>query len=385
MMETAPQGPPPPGPGNAAPGARITASLAVIAVLGLVALLHYAASVIITVLSSILIAMALEPVVRFLCQRARMPRAVASMIVVFLAVVLIYAVGSFAYGSAVQLFSDLPTLIEQVRSAPLVEDFVRRAKELAETLLEAGRTIAPSAPPAKGGGAEVVVRESVPWVAALLHGLGSLTTLVFSLSFIPFLVYFILADKEALKARTIRLFPEGEEPRVRSVLKDIEGMMQKFLVGNAIIAAILSAATLLVFWIIGLPYWVVLGMLSGIANTIPYLGLVLALAPAVLVGLVTFDSGLPFVVMVAAVSVLHLIAANLLIPKLVGGRTHLNAVVSTVALMFFGWMWGGMGLLLAIPIAAVLRCVLENIDGTRPIGLWMGEELPEDASAEEGP
>ncbi len=384
-METIPQGSLPPGPGNASPGARISLSLAVLAALGLVALCHYAASVIITVLSSILIAMALEPVVRFLCRRARLPRAIASLIVVILSAALIYGVGSFAYGSAVQLFSDLPTLIAQVRSAPLVEDIARRARELAESLLEAGRTIAPSAAPAKGGGSEVVVRESVPWVAALMRGLGSLTTLVFSLSFIPFLVYFILADKEALKARTIRLFPEGEEPKVRSVLKDIEGMMQKFLIGNGIIAAVLSAATLLVFWIIGLPYWAVLGILSGIANTIPYLGLVLALVPALLVGLVTFDSGIPFVVMIAAVSFLHLVSANLLVPKLVGRRTHLNAVVSTVALMFFGWLWGGMGLLLAIPIAAVLKCVLENIAGTRPIGLWMGEGHPADAPAGEGP
>jgi predicted PurR-regulated permease PerM len=386
-MEPSPQEVLPPDRGRPSSWGPASIGTAVLAGLGIVAFLYYAASVVITILSSILIATALDPLVRFLGRRARLPRSLVSMLVVFSAVVLLYGLVSSVSSSALQLFSDLPTLTGRVRNAPLVEKIAREAKNFTETLQEAGRTIAPPPPQAKGGrGKEaVVIREGVPWVETVLRGIGSLTSLVFSLSFIPFLVYFILAEKEALTARTIRLFPDREEPKVQSVLKDIEGMMQKFLVGNAIIAAILSAATLLVFWIIGLPYWIVLGILSGIANTIPYLGLVLALAPAVLVGLVTFDSGVPFAVLVASVSILHVIAANLLTPKLVGSRTHLNAVTSTIALMFFGWLWGGMGLLLAIPVAATLKNVLENIPSTQPVGLWMGEGRPETPPPHENP
>jgi predicted PurR-regulated permease PerM len=218
----------------------------------------------------------------------------------------------------------------------------------------------------------VVVKDPLSWRDAFFQGLGSLGSVLFSLSFIPFLVYFILAEKESLTERTVRLFP-GREPLARHILGDIEEMMQRFLVGNAIIAAFLSSATILVFWAVGLPYWFVLGIASGVGSTVPYLGVALALLPGLLVGVVSFDSGAPLLVLALAVTALHLLAANFLVPKLVGGRTHVNATVSTMALMSFGWLWGGMGLLLAIPIVAVTRCILENVESTHRLGLWLGD------------
>ena len=95
--------------------------------------------------------------------------------------------------------------------------------------------------------------------------------------------------------------------------------------------------------------------------------------PALVVGLVTFDSGVPIVVIVVSVFLFHFVAANFLIPKLVGKGVRLNAVAATVAIMFFGWMWGGMGLILGIPIVAITKCVLENVPSTQRLGLWLGE------------
>jgi predicted PurR-regulated permease PerM len=150
-------------------------------------------------------------------------------------------------------------------------------------------------------------------------------------------------------------------------------LFRSFITGNAIVAGILSVATAVVFFLVGLPYWLVLGIASGIISTIPYLGLVLALIPPLVVGLVSFDSGVPIVVIVGSVTLLHVVAANLLMPKLVGGGVHLNPVASTMSIMFFGWLWGGMGLILGIPIVAVVKCVLENMRPTRKFGLWLGD------------
>jgi predicted PurR-regulated permease PerM len=150
-------------------------------------------------------------------------------------------------------------------------------------------------------------------------------------------------------------------------------MLQKFLTGNAVVAGILSVATALVFFLVGLPYWLVLGIVSGIVSTIPYLGLVLALLPPLIVALITFSSGTPVVVIVACVTGFHVVAANLLMPKLVGKGVQLNPVASTVSIMFFGWMWGGMGLILGIPIVAVAKVVLEHMEPTRKLGLWLGD------------
>jgi predicted PurR-regulated permease PerM len=67
----------------------------------------------------------------------------------------------------------------------------------------------------------------------------------------------------------------------------------------------------------------------------------------------------------------HLIAANLLVPALVGWRVRLNALALTVSLLFWGWLWGGMGLILAIPITAVIKVICDHVEGCEPIGRWM--------------
>jgi len=350
----------------------VLGSLVVLAVLGLLTLCYFAASVFITILSSILIALALEPLVLLLRKKARLGRSSSSVIVVFLAIGVLYGLLYLAYGNAQQLFSDLPLLIEQVRNAPLVQRITGQIHGLTETLQEAGRTIAPPAQALPGKEGAIILRDTTSWAEAVFRGLGSLTTILFSMSFIPFLVYFLLAEKEHLIRRSRDLFPEEHQETVSVTITVIEKMLQKFITGNAVVAGILCVATAFVFLLVGLPYWIVLGIVCGVVSTIPYLGLGLALLPPLVVGLVTFDSGAPVIVIAAAVTALHVVAANLLIPKLVGKGVQLNPVASTISIMFFGWMWGGMGLILGIPIVAVLKCVLENMRPTLKLGRWLG-------------
>lgn len=344
-----------------------------LAVLGLLTLCYFAASVFITILSSILIALALEPLVILLSGKGALRRGSSSAIVVFLAIAILYGLLYLAYGSAQQLFSDLPVLVDRVRNAPLVKSISGQIYRLTETLQEAGRNIAPPVKAITGKGTEIILRDTTSWTEHLFRGLGSLTTILYSLSFIPFLVFFLLAEKEHLVRRTLDLFPGEHRDAVSDTISVIEKMLQKFITGNLVVAIVLSVATALVFLAVGLPYWIVLGVVCGSVSTIPYLGLILALLPPLIVGLVTFDSGAPVLVIAASVTALHVVAANLLIPKLVGKGVQLNPVASTISIMFFGWMWGGMGLVLGIPIVAVLKCVLENMRPTRRLGNWLGD------------
>lgn len=354
---------------------HIRAGAIIIAVLGLFALLHFAASVFITLFSAMLLAFALEPLVQLLCVRTPLRRPHASGIVVFLFVALLYGLFYATYLRAESFFAEIPAIAEKIRTAPMVTSLANRAEELNRVFAEAGRRVVPPAAVSARPKTDpsVVVQDAESFTGTLLHGIGSLGGVLFALGFIPFLVYFILADREPLTRRTRELFPEEHRETVGEILQDIEWMMRKFLLGNAVIALLLSAATVLVFLLVGLPYPVVLGILSGTLSIVPYLGLPLALLPGVVVGLVSFESGGPFLALVASVTVLHLIAANYLTPKLVGGGVRLNATASTVALLFFGWLWGGMGLVLGIPILAVLKCIFDNVPSTRRIGMFLGE------------
>jgi len=369
-----------PSPGTERRDGRLVADLdlirtgaTVLAVLGVLALLYFAASVFITLFSALLLAFALEPVVHLLCVRTRLRRQHASGIVVFLFVAMLYGVFSLAYLGAESFLKDIPTITAKIRSAPAVEKFSKRFEEVDRLVSEAGRGVSPAAPGIEGAAGPVVVREEESFRRSVLRGLGSLTNTVFFLSFVPFLVYFMLADREPLTRRTREMFPREYRDTVGEILVDIERVMRKFLVGNGVVAGILSAATTLVFLVVGLPYPIALGILSGVLSTVPYLGLILALLPGLVVALVTIDAPQQIVVIVTTVTIFHLVAINYLVPRFVGGGVHLNATSSTAALLFFSWLWGGMGLVLGIPILAVLKCVLDNVPSTRRIGMWLGD------------
>src|SRR6185436_4680614 len=120
---------------------------------------------------------------------------------------------------------------------------------------------------------------------------------------------------------------EGE-PRymVMRALDGVGSMVRAYVIGNFVLGLLLSVASIILFATVDLPYWPLVGPMSGFLSLVPYIGLRVAL--------------------------LHLFALNLLYPKFVGSRVHLNPLVVTLALMLWGMLWGGIGLLLAIPITA---------------------------------
>jgi len=99
----------------------------------------------------------------------------------------------------------------------------------------------------------------------------------------------------------------------------------------------------------------------------------MAIAPALMAGLIVYPQPAIYVLIAVVIAVLHLIAMNLLYPKLVGSRVHLNPLVVTVALMFWGTLWGGIGLLLAIPITAGIKAVCDNVTSLHGYGKLLGD------------
>jgi predicted PurR-regulated permease PerM len=113
--------------------------------------------------------------------------------------------------------------------------------------------------------------------------------------------------------------------------------------------------------------------LSGFLSLVPYVGLPLAVLPAVAAGITVYTEPAIYVLIAIIIVVLHLIALNVLYPKIVGARLHLNPLVVTVALMFWGTIWGGIGLLLAVPITAGIKAVCDNVTGLEAYGKFLGD------------
>jgi len=196
---------------------------------------------------------------------------------------------------------------------------------------------------------------------------------LFAATFVPFLVFFMLVGKRKIWHGTMELFPIGHRTPVKIALSEVSNMLRSYVVGTALVGLILVLASWAFFWAMGLDFSFLSALVSGLLNLVPYLGMVLAWMPPVLIGLKQFHSVGPFLLICGVLGFFHLMAANYLLPAFVGRRVHLNAVSVTIALLFWGWMWGALGLLLAIPITGTIKVVCDHVQGWEPVGKWLGD------------
>jgi predicted PurR-regulated permease PerM len=201
---------------------------------------------------------------------------------------------------------------------------------------------------------------------------SSVSELVLALTFIPFLVFFMLSWQDHVRSQTVMLFSMENRNSAYVMLGLIARMIRSFILGNLIIGVFLSICSMAIFGMIGLPYFYFLGVISGFLSLIPYLGVMLALIPPLIVDLGHITTGVALLV-IGAIIGLHLIAMNVLYPKILGKRLQLNPLAVTLALLFWGWLWGAMGLILAVPITGAFKIICDHIERLRPYGAWLGE------------
>jgi predicted PurR-regulated permease PerM len=345
------------------PSPRISTSsvsLKLLAVALILVFLYFAASVVITLLLAILIAYFLDPVVEFL-ERMRMPRTLASMITVLLLIGVLGAVGYGLYSRSSDFAANWPKYSGTLRNA--VNSVETKLNGIESQVSE---TSSQQKGPSKTvAGAENALR------AAVVHIIGSLSGLVLEVTFVPFLVFFMLAEKQEVWHSTLQLFPVSRRTSVKETLEDLRDVLRDYLVGMSLMTLIVMAASSLFFWAMGLDYPILTGIVSGLLNMVPYFGAVLSWLPPFLIALAKLHSAASYALIAGVLMAIHMLANNLLAPALVGKKVRLNALSITIALLFWGWIWGGMGLLLAIPLTAALRVICDHTQSWKPIGRWL--------------
>jgi predicted PurR-regulated permease PerM len=383
-------------------------SALLIAGAGSVALLYFGQTFFITLIGSTVIALILEPFVDFLVH-AHLPRTLASFLVCSVALLVLYLAGLGFYTQASGLIDDLPNYSQKVHgiSEALVQkvDAMERltyqvlapkrlrdqqkAQEQAQAQAQAQQSQAAKRkrratepinlpePPALFEPApvpEVRIRpERSPIVDYIYSHARDFYQAGLMASFVPFLVYFMLSWRDHIYRGFLRLFHEHERLAAGRSMQGIASMVRAFVAGNFLLGLVLAVISSLLFWILRLPYFLLVGPLSGFLSMIPYIGLPLALVPPVSAALTAYSTLTHYLILATVVSFLHVLALNLLYPKVVGSRVHLNPLVVTVALMFWATLWGAAGLMLAIPITAAIKAVCDNVESLQPYGKLLGD------------
>jgi predicted PurR-regulated permease PerM len=359
----------------------------------IVAILYFGRVFFITAMTAVTIAFILEPLVALL-MRLRLPRSVASFVVCCFALACLYVIGLGAYSQLTGLYAELPVYGQRIgdiidgarekiqgvekqtyqiflpaRQRQQLEEEEQRAQRAAEKKKGGKKgdvTPVPAlaaAPPADTGSA----------IGEYIYArLNSFYQILLMVSFIPFLVYFMLSWRDHINRAFLQLF-QGEARLVAArSLQGIAEMVRAFVVGNFLLGIVLAILSSGMFWMMRLPYPLLIGPLSGMLSLVPYVGLPLAMVPPMFSAL-GINTVPMYILVLVSVSLLHLLALNLLYPKIVGSRVHLNPLVVTFSLMLWGFLWDAPGLLLAIPLTAGLKAVCDNVKGLRPIGKFLGD------------
>ena len=345
----------------------------------LIVLLRYMQEVIIPFVLSGLIFYALDPFVDWL-QHRRVPRAIGAALVL---VSVLGAGGLTLYqlsDEALAVVEQMPAATREFRNtfrrtpgtAPgAIETVQQAATELDKTAAEAV-TSAPAPP-----GVVKVQVEQPGFRATDFIWVGSVGMLTVASQgvMIFFLTFFLLVANDLFKRKLVKHLGDTLSTKKITVqiLDDIGAQIERFLLVQVLTSAVVAVVTGLALWLLGMKQAAVWGLAAGLFNSVPYFGPVIVTAGLSIIAFTQFGT-LPMAAAVAGIALLiTTLEGWLLTPTLLGRAARMNQVSVFAGLLFWSWMWGMWGLLLAVPMMMVAKAVCDHVEGWQPIGDFLGD------------
>lgn len=197
--------------------------------------------------------------------------------------------------------------------------------------------------------------------------------IIFGLVVLIVLLYFLLSSGDLFLRKLIHVLPKFEDKkRAVLIMRDIEDHISKYLITVAMINAGLGAAGGIVFWLLGMPNPALWGALGFVLNFIPYIGATIEIATVALVATATFPHLGHALIVPACYLGLGLVEGNLITPYIVGRRMMLNPVVIFIGITFWGFLWGVLGIFLAVPMLVMFKIFCDHIEPLASIGEFLG-------------
>ncbi|SFE31241.1 AI-2E family transporter [Paracidovorax konjaci] len=381
----APADPPPP-PMEAADIPRVilhmpvdvrNVSLALLALFAALALLHWASAVFIPLMLSVLLTMALQPLVTAL-RRWYIPRWLGAGV---LLMGIVGGLGGAAWSlsdGAAELVDSLPVAARKVRDAmrlnalgPSPLDTMQKAASQIE------QAATESIPPQTRRGVQRVVIERPPFnirdyvwtgTVGLVSAAGQLTVVVF-------LTFFSLASGNLFRRKLVRIAGQSLERRkiTMEVLDDITAQIQRYMLVQAGTSVLVGVGTGIAYALLGLENAIVWGVVAGVLNLAPYIGSIVVTGASALVAFLQFGTVDMALAIGGASLLIHTLVGNLLTPWLTSRTSRMSPVAVFVSVLAWGWLWGLWGVLLGIPVMMVVKAVCDRVEDLRPVGELLGD------------
>ena len=193
----------------------------------------------------------------------------------------------------------------------------------------------------------------------ILNGAGSFLSKMIHFLVIPFLVFYLLKDMKAIQKGILLLIPRGQRKEFAKVIAEIDTALGNYIVGQLTVGFAVGTMAYIGYWILDMPYAIILAIIIMVTNIIPYFGPFIGAIPSILVAL-TISLKLTLLVIVINL-VIQILEGNVLSPLIMGKRLHLHPILIIFALLIGGEIAGLVGLIFAVPVVAVIRVILSRV------------------------
>jgi predicted PurR-regulated permease PerM len=204
---------------------------------------------------------------------------------------------------------------------------------------------------------------------------GGTTAFLNGAMVVVFLTYFLLAAGDLFLQKLVTVLPQFQDKKKAvQIARETEAQISVYLFTTVLINAGVGIVTGLVLYLLGMPNPVLWGVVAGVLNFVPYIGALVNTVVLALAALLTFDTVGRALLIPAAFLALNLIESNLVTPMILGRRMRLNTVAVFVGLIFWWYLWGIVGAIIAVPVMAALKIVCDHVESLAPFGEFLGEK-----------
>jgi predicted PurR-regulated permease PerM len=339
------------------------ASLLLVGLYVFISMLYIAQGIIVPIVFAIVIAIVLHPVVNFFVH-IKINRVLAIVITIALTTIVIAALGAFIFSQASQFSDSWPILVDRFteilnQSITTVSGYLDINPKVIHVWVK------------KTQGELLNFSNAAIGQTIITVGNGIMVLLL-----VPVYVFILLYYHRLLIEFIHRVFGSSDQKQVSEIVTQTKTVIQRYLVGLLIEAAMIATLNSAGLLILGIDYAILLGIIGALLNVIPYIGGIVAVALPMMIALATKSSGWYALYVLGIYYLIQLIDNNYIVPIIVSSKVKINALFSIIVVFAGNALWGISGMFLSIPLLAIVKLIFDHIESLKPWGFLLGDTMP---------
>ena len=335
-------------------------SLAILVLIAVGFILHILQSVFKPLFIALFLSYIFEPLLKFMC-RIKIPKFVAIFLVLIITFVIFYLIGLIIYSNINAFSEEFPKYQEKFNDLYL--SIIRALKIPQEQVQQYYTQI---------DWGTLLQKLSLPSI--LSSSVGSFINFLANLFLILLFTVYIMLGREHLVANIGKAFPGEKSESIYRVMENINKGVQKYFFAKILISLGTGFCATIVLLIFGVDFAWIWGLLTFLLNFIPNIGSVVATFPPILVAIFQFGGFFPALWIGLLLILIQVIWGNILDPAIMGKSLNMSPLVIIVSLIFWGFIWGPIGMILAVPISSTIQIICSNIEPLKPISILIADE-----------